>query len=805
MTSFFGGGSSQNNTDDEQDPLGITNESDRRALLALACEHDRVDILQSLLTIPEDEDCEEGDDGGDDNSAKAGGTTATGIGGPKLDLSLLHSPLTPPIPSTRKKVKGSSRKDNDVFVVKSESKDEEEEEEEEEEGSEEEIQVPWFELAWQRIVEVAFRYATETGGRETLELRLAGVDLLVLCAQLSCRDGISAAATPVRVGTNMMVVNGALRSVRASVSNTTNTSDGAVSTNGKDPLGPTEQINSQRHRLFILAFEMLERFTNHFDENDSTDEEDCYQMMCGETTALQVFTRIASGLAKIYECCKDHELAPSPDTDFALSFGKNMDCDREHKDNLEARLVHLVSFVAVKSVGDPGARYLNQSQRICIDLLRDMSTLSSSRAFAALAVMGGNSFVLKNSNEDDDEDEDLDDIQPACELIEYEAAKVVADTFMKEGVPQVAKVSVLSMVLGIFLQKKEHMKNGRTELETKEDSGLFSSDRNNVLDESLACYDLLVPVVKGGIGAASELEKEVLAPLNYNEESEKQNQMRISLLETLWKRTIATLSYLLSPMERPIHNSFTPHTEPILELLSCVISHVPNRLYSDLGVVLSIGASHAEQAGKGHLDQDASISGGDDAKVGRLIEDELRVFNACIIGLCQCQPQSTLLRKITEGALKNAIQCSEQPEINNCLKLSQPFNENEISGKYSNGVFENGKIAIYVKVALMVLEAIRTGGPSLNNLKVSVFPWLCKLTNVENDKLRRKAGAVLGCINLAEVIAQGVQRAEAAEKRVTAAEQRRKELEKEVEDLNEEMDMLQKQMTNLAVNTEFLG
>ncbi|MFN9899558.1 MAG: hypothetical protein ACK55Z_12355, partial [bacterium] len=61
---------------------------------------------------------------------------------------------------------------------------------------------------------MALKWASTPGGREILDLRLVGVDILVLCSQLSSMCGIDAASITVRVGTNMQVINGALRSVR---------------------------------------------------------------------------------------------------------------------------------------------------------------------------------------------------------------------------------------------------------------------------------------------------------------------------------------------------------------------------------------------------------------------------------------------------------------------------------------------------------------------------------------------------------------------------------------------------------------
>eukprot|EP00957_Ditylum_brightwellii_P110279 8410902-Ditylum_brightwellii.AAC.1 len=53
---------------------------------------------------------------------------------------------------------------------------------------------------------------------------------------------------------------------------------------------------------------------------------------------------------------------------------------------------------------------------------------------------------------------------------------------------------------------------------------------------------------------------------------------------------------------------------------------------------------------------------------------------------------------------------------------------------------------------------------------IEIFPLLCQLTNTNNDRLRRKAGALLGNVDLAANIGMANRRAEAFEQRALKAE-----------------------------------
>ena len=223
------------------------------------------------------------------------------------------------------------------------------------------VEEPWFVGAWRQTLDLALGAATQSGGRDTLDLRVAGVDLLVLCGQLSCQAGIQAAMTPARVGTNMEVVNGALRSVR----DTSPTKQPGR----RDRRNSSDRTDSCRQDLFSASFESLLRFRKHLESHDDKEESPSVYL---ESVHVQVLHKLAVGLAKLYECSKEDELKPSSE--------------------LETSFVEFVQMITEEGKGDQAARHLTQAQRAAFELLREMVSNGSSAALDALAELGGASF-----------------------------------------------------------------------------------------------------------------------------------------------------------------------------------------------------------------------------------------------------------------------------------------------------------------------------------------------------------------------------------------------------------------------------
>jgi hypothetical protein len=245
---------------------------------------------------------------------------------------------------------------------------------------------PWFEQAWNQILGYAFDAATQKGGRDTLDLRIAGVELLVLCNQLACNAGIQAAITPARVGTNMEVVNGALRSVRISEKNS----------NDKDSPQRSHSAITEtwRENLFLDAFDVLDSFREYLESESSSvgNESDSAYM---EPTQVQVLSKFLFDLNKLYDCCKEDEFSKSKIFDVFCSSEKLMIDDllpATDDDTLVARFVRIVTTVASKSSSGPDSRFLSQAQRSCVDLLQSMASDGSPEALVSLSYLASESF-----------------------------------------------------------------------------------------------------------------------------------------------------------------------------------------------------------------------------------------------------------------------------------------------------------------------------------------------------------------------------------------------------------------------------
>jgi len=239
---------------------------------------------------------------------------------------------------------------------------------------------PWFLQTWNEILQVSFDSATMAGERETLDMRLAGVELMVLCAQLSCRAGMAAASSAARVGTNMEVVGGALRSVRAAVEEKIPKTDELRSVQNRP------EVNLWRQRLFDFAFDNLCNFQAHLEENGA--EEDERQCVTLDSLLTQVLTKMTGELAKLYECCKNDEMAPGP-------CELQLDIFIKNDDGYESRFLQLLIEIGKNAGSDKNSRYLNQVQRGVMSLLQGMASNSSLRAFKALATISGDYMFVR--------------------------------------------------------------------------------------------------------------------------------------------------------------------------------------------------------------------------------------------------------------------------------------------------------------------------------------------------------------------------------------------------------------------------
>ena len=214
----------------------------------------------------------------------------------------------------------------------------------------------WLLPIWEEITNVALESSVGE------DASLAVIDLLVLCSQVTSRAGIKVVTDHVRVGTNMQVVDGALRSVRES--NTKESETNYFST----PL-----LEELQRSLFLVAIGKLLNFVESIQiyarlsvdkDNDSASNDLLY---VSEDFIVQLSNRISVGMVGIYKCCRNNELNPG-----------------DNANNIEKRFLDALNILLRVVLNQPPSRFLNQGQRNTLELLGVMIKNSSYGALRLL-------------------------------------------------------------------------------------------------------------------------------------------------------------------------------------------------------------------------------------------------------------------------------------------------------------------------------------------------------------------------------------------------------------------------------------
>jgi hypothetical protein len=568
----------------------------------------------------------------------------------------------------------------------------------------------WVPRIWKEILRVSFLSAISAGEGETLDMRLTGVELMTLCAQLTCKAGIVAAGSSARVTTNMEVVGGALRSVRSVL-------DGkAIEIDKSSIFGNSPEVESCRQELFDASFDKLNDFRVYLGQNEDVDAGPKMSV----NSLSQTLAKLIGELAKLYECCKNHEM---------LS-GKcelKLDISLEDNNSYEDRFLHLLLAITENAGNDKNSRYLNQVQRGVMSLLQSMASNSSLRAFKALITISGDYLFVSPSlttsigGHDD-------------ETIEIEAAKTVADAFESDELTDEAKVVVMCTVLLQYLN---------------------AADRRTT---SEARYDLLTCILDSGIEAAARIDS---------------NTDEYDTLDFVWDRVIATISSLLQPLANNQSKDYSIHSKSIVSIVAILLTHLPLRKMPMAEPVLEKGAICAVDAAFSFSGMDQ-----DDAPQLRASEGAIHVFLACFMGLTQTRPTCPAVTSLINKILGETI---------------------EIVGGSSSENNAGQQSRTRQSLAIAVCESLRT--TTSQDLLVGAFPLLCRLTNVDNDGLRRAAGQILGQIDLSDAISRERQRAEETirreRQRAEQADARAREVEEENAAMLEEIEYLQSENEEL--------
>jgi hypothetical protein len=325
--------------------------------------------------------------------------------------------------------------------------------------------------------------------------------------------------------------------------------------------------------------------------------------------------------------------------------------------------------------------------------------------------------------------------------------------------------------------------------------GMFQNDRDDIVserdaDESVSddfrCYNLLVPVVEGGLKAAFILENDCEVT------DTGSIQIQNALQETVWERMIASLSYLLSPLNVRGCSSYAPHTEALLKIISSTMKYAPTRIYGDLAAVLASGTHHARKVACLNFNR-GTLYNPNRIQPTVHCSDAIMIFRSCFEGLCRCEPESPELCSIAMSVLENYSTSKSREDLffdeHSIGKSPKRLHENQRKNACDgNDNLGDELYDVNIELALIVCESIKNESPNLRNLFISVFTQLCKLTNCESHKLRLYAGAALGTFNLSEAVSEGNHRMMQVEKRAQDAERRVKELESELKEMKSELE-----------------
>jgi len=356
-----------------------------------------------------------------------------------------------------------------------------------------------------------------------------------------------------------------------------------------------------RENLFLDAFDVLDSLREHL-EGDAADNESGLSPHL-EPTQVQVLSKFAAELSKLYECCKDNEFAE----DRSLSNHSSIESliapvapTPSEDDAMVSRFVRIVTTVAQGSSSGPGSRFLSQAQRSCMDLLKAMATSGSPEALLNLTIMAGTSFFAER----DPSGKALKGVDILC----HEASNVVLDAFSSNQLTDECKVVVLARLLSLFPE------------------GENAVNKTKDVPAVGIAISTLTPVMRQGLESAKRLD---------NGPQETSRDM-FGVLDILWKKVFGTLSRMLSLAPNGSKRIDISHAADLVELVTAAATNCPSRHSPDLFSVLSSGASRCMDVAK--LTEE---SGGD-------IKDILNLFAACFVGSCRKD-------KAMQGIAKNVL------------------------------------------------------------------------------------------------------------------------------------------------------
>jgi len=595
-------------------------------------------------------------------------------------------------------------------------------------GSENET--PWFDDAWNKILAIAFDAATQFGGRDTLDLRTAGTELVVLCAQLSCKQGIQAAITPARVSTNMEVVNGALRTVRSPEKE-----DG---TRELEPHSDSAVTEMWRQNLFLDAFDVLDSFREQLENSDSQSSQHESVQHTLEPTQVQVLSKFADDMRKLYDCCKDDEFREDRSFDEVDSFEilllKPMSKSNDN-DPLVARFVQIMATVAITSSSGPDSRFLSQSQRASIDILRMMAMDGSPQALLVLTELCGSAFFVESA--------DGGKTQKGIDVLEVETSVILQKAFQSEKISDESRLLVLYRLFVGLLE------------------WLGNDDDDN---KSKPSYAQMNSVISTGFPAIQNIQQKTT-----------NGGPKAKLLDVFWETVTRATNRVLTPTTTMTDASTSilsiPRAGELVTMVTAISTACPDRFYDKLCTILAEGTSACLKIAK----DDSSSSPK---------KDTLDLFRVCFGAVCEKNPNNPTLLGIADEVLS---------ATSHTMIDFQKTKQNPTAAAAAGGGGDPLE-DVNVQACLAICDAMKKVEGSPNFLAITVFPQLCRLVGTELIELRKAVGDVLAKVDLKKFVAESEAMRLAAEERAVAAEVRAEKLLEQIQRLVIEKEALQRRI-----------
>lgn len=476
----------------------------------------------------------------------------------------------------------------------------------------------WLQITWEKVLGFAFDAATRNSGRDNVEIRGVGVELLVLCCQLASKEGIHAAVMPARVSTTMEVVNGALRNVRNNQS-----ANAKVARERAHSMS----VEKAREKLFEEAFESLSTFEDVI-INKMSDPDD---------TDIQILNKLGSGLSKVYECGRNNEfLTDNATKSLMVVHNTGREATTPFEEDFESRFVRLTVSILKASGGDSKSRFLNQCQRGSLEILRAMACDGSVSAFECLVSLAGNSFFLRKDSEGD-ESENAEDSQHDnhVSLLNFEASAIVSQEISAEYVSDECRMCVLYLILDDFLSAEDEDKESKMELKRRR------------------YYKRFIPIVKCGLEGSSALAKNT------------DNDDCLQAVTKLWKKVIECILVMLTPVT--IGNGVVKiaRVNEVLLVVDTSVLTVPEGQVLELCEALCFGSLSSYESAKQHaMHAETSPESDFGKKCKRCRDDLLKLFYCCFFGCATLNPEFPVLRTISETILGGTMNSNKDSLYN---------------------------------------------------------------------------------------------------------------------------------------------